>query len=280
MYLPNIYSLVCVAELAGNHIRRNFRRKNRSTLKSDNTPVSEVDMAVHEMFMSWAKVLPNIGYISEEGDDFDRDCQSAIFVDPLDGTSAYLRGLSTVGIAISLMRRLDDTWWEPVIGVIHEPVTEWTWAATNTGQGFVQHGNSEDEPFSIAKTSDRPFKVTAVAWRNAPCRMEAIREALEKDPDMEHQSFGSTAIGGGLIASGLTNAVLFGGRSAVETAAMSLIVQGAGGVATDLSGAPLVKYELTEHDGKFDFLLPNGSIMSSSQALNDRLVAIVEQVRK
>lgn len=279
MFLPSIHSLVRIAQFAGAPIRDHFRLTNQSTLKSDNTPVSEVDLAVHERFLNWICGFPHVGYIGEEGDAFHPSHSYALYVDPLDGTSAYLRGIAAATVAVSLMHRLDDTWWEPMSSVIHDPINEWTWSATKGGKGFVQHGSKGGQIPSAVRYPQQLWKVTAVAWRNAPCKLEAIREALQQRSEMEHQSFGATAIGGGLIASGLTDAVLFGGRSAVETAAMSLIVRSAGGVATDLSGTPLEAYELIEHNGKFDFLLPKGSIMSSCQTLTDRLVEIVKQVQ-
>ncbi len=281
MHLPDIFSLVDVVHAAAAPIRANFRLFNHSALKADNTPVTDVDLAVHQRLLDWTSTLPNVGYIGEEGDVFHRNFPYAFYVDPLDGTAAYLRGLAVTTVAVSLMERRSDTWWEPIMSVIHDPITRWTWAATKAGGGFVQQMRGNEDLYSAQQVVPHPlsWRVTAVAWRNAPCKLEAIRAAVLAERGMEHQSFGATAIGGGLIASGLTDAVLFGGRSAVETAAMSLIVRSAGGVATDLSGTPLEAYELVEQNGKFDFLLPNGSIMSSCQTLTDRLVEIVERVQ-
>ncbi len=281
MHLPDIFSLVDIVHAAGAPIRQNFRLFHHATLKTDNTPVTDIDLAVHQKLLDWTSTLTQVGYIGEEGDLFHRNFPYALYVDPLDGTAAYLRGLAATTVAVSLMKRRSDTRWEPIMSVIHDPITRWTWAATKNGEGFVQQVRGSENLYSPQQVVPRPsaWRVTAVAWRGAPCKLEAIRVALLAEPGMEHQSFGATAIGGGLIASGLTDAILFGGRSAVETAAMSLIVQSAGGVATDLSGTPLGSYELVEHGGKFDFLLPHGSIRSSSQTLTDRLVEIVKRVQ-
>lgn len=277
---PDIFRLTHLVQQAGTPIREHFRLPGGHTIKEDNTPVTEIDLAVHRKLMWWTESQPNIGYIGEEGDAFTDNTPYVLYVDPLDGTNAYMRGIAAATVAVSVMERQSETKWKPIMSIIHDPINQWTWGATIDNKGFVQRGPDSDDRFTVQVTKQFfPWRVTAVAWRNAPCNMERIRDALLAEPSMEHQSFGATAIGGGLIASGLTNAILFGGKSAVETAAMSLIVRSAGGIATDLSGDLLNTYELVKKDGEHDFLLPNGSIMSSSQELTERLVEVAQRVR-
>ncbi len=281
MSVPDLHTLVHITKNAAQPIKTNFRQPRQVLLmKPDGTPVTNVDMAVHQRFLNHADYR-NIGYIGEEGDRFDRMDSYALYVDPLDGTAAYLRGIPTATVAVSLMKPLVADWWEPIIGIIHDPINDWTWAATNKGQGFMQYGpDVQHLPMVKPQRPIGRHRVTAVAWRDAPHQLETVRMALEQDPTMDHQSYGATAIIGGMIATGHTDAVLFGGKSAVETAAMSLIVRAAGGVATTLYGIPLDVYKLVEDNGKFDFALPHGSIMSSSKALTDRLVNLTKRVNK
>lgn len=282
MHPPTLSTLVRITKSSAQPIKMNFRLPTTVTIKKDGTPVTNVDFAVQQRFITNTNFLHHVGYISEEGDAFDPECSYVLYVDPLDGTSAYMRGIAVVTVAVSLMKRVDNEWWEPISTVIYDPINDWVWAATKDTDGcitgFVQHGEGHYSPTGVRELINHR-RVTAVAWRNAPHRLEAVREVLQREPNTEHQSLGATAIAGGLIASGLTDAVLFGGRSAVETAAMSLIVLSAGGVATDLFGKPLTTYKLVEQDGKFDFELPHGSIMSSCQKLTDSLVEIVKRVQ-
>lgn len=274
---PELSELVQLTITAGAPIRANFRSKNYHYPKKDGTPVSSVDLVVHETLLEWTQDRPHMGYIGEEGDAFDGTSQYALYVDPLDGTNAYLRGLAVATVAVSVMEQCSDSHWEPILSVIHDPITEWTWAARKNRTGFIQQGSANmNIPFKA--THYEPWRVTAVAWKGAPNRMEVVRRSLLQDETMNHQSIGATAIGAGLIASGLMNAVLFGGMSAVETAAMSLIVRTAGGVATDLTGSPLGRYELVHTEGKWDFRLPRGSIMSSCQELTEELIALIKRI--
>jgi myo-inositol-1(or 4)-monophosphatase len=276
MHPIDIFQLTRVVQAASSPIGKNFRLYHRTILKDDSTVVTETDLVVHNTLSRWANDQPGLCYIGEEGDLFHEGCEYALYVDPLDGTGAYVRGLASATVAVSLMKRLSDERWEPIMAVIHDPILHWTWGATKDGTSFVQPGANEIGRFPLqVSTSFAPWRVTAVAWRGAPHNMAAIHRSLLEDRRMDHQSFGSTALGGGLIASGFMDALLFGGKSAVETAAMSLIVRSAGGLATDLQGEPLNTFDLVEHDGKHDFLLPNGSIMSSSKQLTTELVRVV-----
>lgn len=280
MSYPNILQLAEAVQLAGSHIRTNFRQPPVIQIKEDGTPVTKTDMAVHDELMHWTSCHYGLGYIGEEGNAFLPDNDHVLYVDPLDGTNAYLRGLASATIVASLMKRTTATHWEPVMSVIHDPIHHWTWCSNEQGDGFLVRRDQGTHRIPLRVMGiTTPWRVTAVAWRHAPYNMKLVRDELVASSDMDHQSFGATALGGGLIASGLTNAILFGGRSAVETAAMSLVVRSAGGIATDLFGTELKMYELTEKDGKYDFYLPRGSIMSSSQELTDRLVRAVKLVQ-
>lgn len=279
MYLPDRLQLVRIIRQAAAPIKKHFRQAVDVTTKEDGTPVSEVDLAVHQKLLAWTKSFPGLGYIGEEGNDFSDDCFHALYVDPLDGTNAYLRGIPTATVAVSLMKKIHATRWEPIISVIHDPINSWTCSATKE-ESFVQKGLS-DVSGSLLQVSKlvTPWRITAVAWRNAPWNLERVQSTLLLCDDVDHQSLGATALGGALIASGLMDALIFGGKSAVETAAMSLIVRSAGGVATDLFGSPLTTYELVEQNGKLDFQLPYGSIMSSSSELTRLLTRVVKTVQ-
>lgn len=280
MFCPNILQLAEAVLLAGSPIHTDFRQSPATKIKEDGTPVTTTDHAVQQGLKSWAQKQDDLGYIGEEGDTFSPDQDQVLYVDPLDGTNAYSWGLASATVAATLMKRHSDTHWKPVMSIIHDPIHYWTWCSNELGDGFLIRQDQGVHRIPLGVTKIRtPWRVTAVAWRHAPHHMELIRNELEARRDMDHQPFGATALGGGLIASGLTNAILFGGESAIETAAMSLVVRSAGGIATDLFGTELGTYALVEKNGKYDFYLPHGSIMSSSQELTDHLVHIVKSVQ-
>jgi fructose-1,6-bisphosphatase/inositol monophosphatase family enzyme len=122
--------------------------------------------------------------------------------------------------------------------------------------------------------------VSVITRGNSPLKLGQVQASLENHPNICHHGGDNISITGGLIASGWMHGSIFGGSSAVETAAMQLIVTEAGGIASDFSGNPLQGYELKpDLSGKLDFYLPHGAIMASDMALAEQLAQIVQQAQ-
>lgn len=281
MKTPNRRKIVKATQKAAQPIKDNFRRPIDVQTKKDGTPVTAVDMAVHEYLMNWVTKYPGLGYIGEEGNSFSEESRYAIYVDPYDGTSAGIRGIPTPTTVVALMEHVTGDLWKPTIAVIHEPILGWTWSATEAGEIHICSDDGKNIEVHESRLLDRvaPYQITVSDWPGAPHNMEQVKELVNKRPEYREQSFGSIALGAGLIASGLMHATIFGSKSAVETAAMSLIVRNAGGIVTDLFGESLDLYLLVEQNGKLDFELPDGAIMSSHQEITDDLVKIVKAVQ-
>lgn len=281
MSLPTRRDLVRAVQEAARPISDNFRKPHTVKIKEDGTPVTSVDLAVHENLKRWTSHFPGLGYIGEEGNDFSEKCQHTLYVDPLDGTNAYRRGQANSTTVATLMRHVEGNSWEPAEAVIHDPIGGWTWSVSR-GEDTLTQSNRD----GVVEVHENhlvgllaPYQVTVCVWPNVPHNLDEVLRLIKDRPDYQDQAFGSIALGAGLIASGGMHATLFGGKSAVETAAMSLIVRGAGGLATDFSGEHLGLYELAKQNGKLDFVLPNGAIMSSHKMLTKDLVQIVQSAQ-
>ena len=261
---------------AAKPIKMTFRKPVESQIKADGTPVTSTDLEVHNTLLRWAN-QNGLGYIGEEGCSWSGQGYRVLYVDPLDGTGAFQRGLPTVTTLATVMERRRDRWY-PVAAVIYDPIANHMWWAAErnlTRQRFVRPGHPEYIGPCRVRKPERPYRVTAVAWRNAPHNLELIKARILRQPLLDHQSFGSTGLGAGLSASGHMDAILTGSNSAVEAAAMTLIVRGAGGVATDLGGQDLTGFELQETDGMYDFRLPGGALFSAHRDLTEFLVTVV-----
>ena len=174
---------------------------------------------------------------------------------------------------------LDNGEWSPSISVIHEPLTGWTWSAERGKGTFVRTPENSDEKFNlrIINSEEDDLEITVVVWRGVPYELDKVSQFCHEQENIHNQPFGSVALGGGLIASSLMHATLYPGKSATETAAMSLIVTEAGGVTTDLFGAPLTNYTKVVYGGKEDFHMPRGAIVASSESVAEKLSNIVFQ---
>lgn len=273
----NAQALFRIVQRAAVPIELNFRGAMTRTLKADGSPVTEVDMEVHETLLQWSREQ-GLGYVGEEGNG-DTNKDEILYVDPLDGTSSYSAGIPTVTVAASIMKRVEGQHYRPTISVIYEPLTGWAWIATNDDGVKVQNSIGSMSRAHVDTTADQ-WLVTCIFPPGPHRDLRQMRDLINgEQPHLKHQASGSLALCGGLIASGMTHGLAFGGTSAAEVCAMLPIIRGAGGMATDLSGKLFDTFELGENKGKVDFVLPNGAIMANSATLSALLSGMVERLQ-
>ena len=125
----NPEEIIRIAELAGRKILEIYNRDEelRVMKKGDNSPLTEADLAAHNIIISHLKELDDTPIVSEEGTEGDPVSSKICWlVDPLDGTKEFIKrnGMFTVNIA--LMQK-EKEHWKPIFGVVHAPVTKTTW---------------------------------------------------------------------------------------------------------------------------------------------------------
>ena len=222
---------LAAARAAGEIGARHFRRRVRVERKADGTPVTEVDLAIDALLR--ARILgafPQDGWLSEEGEKGRQwlDRRRAWVVDPLDGTSGYLRGEPHWCVALALL--VDH---RPVLGVLHAPALESTWWATAAGGAFL---NGE----RIRASGRTELEGAEVIGPKAVSRADCWRTPW---PRVRVRRYPSLALRLALVADGSADAMLAPGRKNYwDVAAGDVIVREAGGRVADLRGAPL-RYE-------------------------------------
>ena len=125
----DVEKIVSIAELAGEAILEIYSNPESINIqhKGDNSPLTEADLAAHNIIVEELQKIDNTPIVSEEGNEGDPlSADTCWLVDPLDGTKEFIKrnGMFTVNIA--LMRR-EKNRWKPVFGVVHAPVTKTTW---------------------------------------------------------------------------------------------------------------------------------------------------------
>ncbi len=251
-----------------------FRNLESVHTKADGTPVTAIDHSIQNALFARLRAF-DAELIGEEGSERRTDSLYAFAIDPLDGTDAFRRGIPTSATVVTLLQRQKNNRWLPVEAVIHEIRPDgWTWSAERFGQTSVRFSDGKTG-FGKVKTSTKPLLVTISTWTNVPFNLEAVATDISRDRRFSNQTFGSIALGAGLIASGGIDSTVFAGKSAIETMAMSLIVRGVGGHATNLFGKQLSDYELVVNNGVSDFVLPHGAIMSAN---SESLKALIEVI--
>jgi 3'(2'), 5'-bisphosphate nucleotidase len=221
--------IVHISEHAGHKIMEVYSREFDITHKEDNTPLTEADMAAHNLIVSELKALtPNLPILSEEStkkpfaerSKWDRYW----LVDPLDGTREFIKrnGEFTVNIALIDMQH-------PVLGVIYVPVTGVCYLAQKGNGAYKSEPNGDPVQIHTRKT---PSDVKLVMGSRSH-RGDSLNQFLNKIGSHEIICRGSS-LKSCIIAEG--NADIYprlGPTSEWDTAAAQCIVEEAGGMITD-----------------------------------------------
>jgi myo-inositol-1(or 4)-monophosphatase len=211
-------------ELALHHFKRGVQVAN----KSDNTPVTEADLAVDKLLHDRLRLARSgYGWLSEEtADNSERlDARRVWIVDPIDGTRAFIAGRPDWVISAGLV---EDG--EPLLGVVLNPVNSQLFIARRGGGASL-----DGSPLTIAGRNEIEG-----------ARLIVTRGLLNRKiwaspwPETEIVWANSIAYRLALIAAGHADAAFaISGKSEWDLAAAALLVQEAGGVVTDATGAAL-----------------------------------------
>jgi len=116
-------------------------------LKGGGSPVTDADLAVDRFLQQGAgAIAPEAGWLSEEtADSPERLERERVFVvDPIDGTTAFMRGDPRWSISLALVEK-----GRPIVGVVHAPALERTFLAVSGGGAFLN-----DEAIAVSPRGD------------------------------------------------------------------------------------------------------------------------------
>lgn len=141
---------VQMAQEAGDILLSHWAERDRLTVTTKRAGdfVSEADRAAEDHLRRAAsKARPEYGWLGEETGAVSATGKRRWIVDPLDGTTNFLRGIGHWAVSIAL-----EEAGVLKLGVVHDPLRQETFAAA-TGFGAALNGR----PISIAATDALPF---------------------------------------------------------------------------------------------------------------------------
>ena len=233
-----IESIVSVAIDAGKEILKIYQMdKFAKSIKQDNSPLTEADIASHNLItQQLQKLTPTIPILSEESAniswDVRKDWSCYWLIDPLDGTKEFIKQNGEFTVNIALIENH-----EPVIGIVHAPVLDATWIGEKGNPARkIQAGKQQKIQVSHHKTGE-PWKVVGGRSHTG----DSLNTFLSKLGAYELISMGSS-IKLCLVAEGEVNIYpRLGLTSEWDTAAAHAVVNAAGGeVIIAESGQPLL----------------------------------------
>jgi len=220
---------------AGEAIMRVYAEPFEVIQKSDQTPVTEADLAAERVIVEMlTAAFPDIPIVSEETapeDGFKPPAARFWVVDPLDGTKEFVAKNGEFCVCIGL---IEDG--RPVLGVVHGPARDVTYAAYGPGTAIRIQGNRVPE--KIGARAPSPEGLVVIHSRSHE-NSRRLAEYFEGRSILERKVCGS-ALKFGVIAAGDADFYpRFGTTMEWDTAAGQAILEAAGGSVLDLLGAPL-----------------------------------------
>lgn len=157
-------SVIEIAEKAGNEIMVLYKKHNvKTTIKEDKSPLTEADLASHEIiYRELSKLTPDISILSEESSEkFKLENDKGFYwcVDPLDGTKEFLKknGEFTVNIALIFKQK-------PIMGVVVAPAKGLTYASLEGLGSFKSVTNSLNlHPIHVNENFDKNSLIFATS---------------------------------------------------------------------------------------------------------------------
>ena len=175
-------SVIDIAVKAGKATLEFYHEGVDVSLKDDQSPITEADLASHRIIARGIKKLdPQTPLISEEGDipDYDvrKDWTKFWIVDPLDGTKEFIKrnGEYTINIAL-----IEDG--VPVMGVVYAPIREVLYYASKDHGSWKKEGDGEAvQIFSQPARKDQPLNVVSSRSHGSDKLSEYLKEFQVED---------------------------------------------------------------------------------------------------
>lgn len=218
-----------LADASGAIVRRYFRTTLEVEDKPDESPVTvadrEAEAAIRELI---EEAFPDHGIVGEEYGAVRADAKYVWVLDPIDGTKSFITGKPLFGTLIGLLHE-----GAAVLGVIDQPVLGERWLGAR-GRPTTLNGR----PVHVRPCGELG---RAALYATSPHMFEgADKQAFARVRDaVKLPLYGADCYAYGLLACGFADLVVEASLAAYDYCGVVAVIEGAGGVITDWTGAPL-----------------------------------------
>lgn len=219
--------------------------------KSDNSPVTKADQEIEKVIRdAFLKKYPDIGIVGEEFSNINESARVKLIVDPIDGTSNFIRKIPIIGTLLAI--EVDA---EIVAAVISNGISNQRWIAAKGHGAF--YNNSKISVSKVSEVTDSQAFYGSLFGREARGDFEKLTRLLS-------YSKRQRGIGDFMmhmwVACGYGEFGIDFGLQPWDIAPVGLIVAEAGGMVTAVDGSKFDIYE--------------GSIFSSNGLFHNKLIDI------
>lgn len=248
-----------LAKKGGAVMRKNFTLNMKKEWKEDNSPVTETDLVVNDMVVRAVReAFPEHSILSEEEEEsaFEPESEYVWICDPVDGTHNFSHGIPTATFALALTKN-----GQPELGVIYDPFLDRMFYAEK-GKGAFVNG----APISVSTNPTLKKSLIGMGKLKNVRTLYPVLEAAK-----EHGAICITGLSihymSALVAAGEFVASFFGGTGAHDMTAGTILVEEAGGRASDLFGRRPERYD-RDMEGQ----------LCTNAVLHDQIIEIMDRV--
>ena len=232
-------------------------RKDKIETKSKNNFVTEVDKASEERLVKGLRnILPEAGFLTEEGTVKNTESDCTWIIDPIDGTTNFIHGIPCYAISVGLMHNN-----EIVIGIIFEVNLEECFYAWKGSKAYLN-----GKEISVSPTEELGNSLIATGFPyDTYIHYEKYLSVLKSI--MKHtrgiRRLGSASVDMAYVACGRFDGFYEKNLSPWDVAGGILIVKQAGGNLYDFTGGDNYLFGKTIIAGNAHILEPLKELIKS-----------------
>ena len=227
---PFLKTAIAAAEAAQDIINHYYAGEFEVEIKSDQSPVTIADVETEKAIRGvLLDAFPGHGFYGEETGKINPDADYNWLIDPIDGTKSFVRGYPFFSTQIALMHR-----GELILGVSNAPAFG-EMAYAEKGAGAVLNG----EAIAVSNTQELGLAALSLGNIGSIARQPQWQVVGELASEVHRIRGYGDFYHYHLLASGKIDLVLESDVNILDIAALSVIVNEAGGMFTDLEGKPL-----------------------------------------
>lgn len=221
--------VIDITREAGDAIMAIYQKDFSIYEKSDQSPLTEADLAAHKIIVEQLAKVAEYPILSEESANIDwserQGWQTYWLVDPLDGTKEFIKKNGEFTVNIALIHE-----GKPILGVVNAPAISQIYAGVVEGPCFKEQADKSRSALALADTEEAALlKIVGSRSHQSP-EIKGFLESLNKPSEL-------IAMGSSLklclVADGQAHLYpRLGPTSEWDTAAAHAVVNAAGGKVT------------------------------------------------
>lgn len=249
---------LAAAQRAGDVLRRALTRTRQVQSKGFRDMVTDADLAAQDVIVrELTTAFPGYSVLSEENPrvvDW-ADPTPTWVIDPLDGTSNFVRQIPIFGVSIGLVAA-----GEVHLGVIHDPLRGESFFAERGGGAFRRSGRGRAKRVQVSVLDDLADAAIGMGWPRDPALRQRVNDATARvgAACQTLRATGSAALGFAYVACGRFDGLYHLALQPWDVAAGALLVVEAGGRLTLPNGG--------------EWRLGEGQVVASNGVLHSALV--------